>query len=251
MKKSFGVSLVVVGMVLMLTGGAAQANILINENFTHPDGNLVGQVPTPGPGAAWAVHSGTTGPVQVSNGTALIVQGNAEDVNCDTGTAMAAGDRWYAGYDLSVTGGTTNVYFGMFLTGTSYFTSRIWVTAPASDGDFRLCLSNDNSMTDADGEVFTGDLDFGTTYRVVSYYDYDAQAGKLWIDPVDESSPGFLATDPGYSNASFGYAFRQSSGNSTQTIDNLIVATTFDEAVPEPATIAMLLIGGLALRRRR
>ena len=247
---------IAVACVLSLATSMAQADILINESFAHPDGNLVGQVPTPGPGAAWAAHSGAGSmPVQVSSGAIILNHGSGsrEDVNSDTGLMMGAGDRWYAGFDVTVTGGTTNVYFGMFLDGTSNFLSRIWVTAPAGGGNYRLGFSNDNSITDADGEVFSGDLSFGTTYRLVSYYDYTAMQGKLWIDPVDESSPGFLATDPGYSDPVTAYAFRQSSGDSSQTIDNLCVATTFDEAltcIPEPASLMLLGLGALLLRRR-
>src|SRR3990172_775580 len=31
-------------------------------------------------------------------------------------------------------------------------------------------------------------LTFGTSYRVVSSYEYDTGVGELWINPVDESS---------------------------------------------------------------
>ncbi|MFH0980126.1 MAG: PEP-CTERM sorting domain-containing protein [Planctomycetota bacterium] len=234
-----------------LLGATANATIWVQESFTHPDGNLVGQ--TPEIGGTWATHSGTIGPVQVGGGAITLVQSAAatQDVNTGTGTAMAAGDRWYAGFDLSVTGGTTNVYFAMFMEGSSLFDGRIWLTAPASGGNYRLALSNDNSITDADGEVFTGDLSFGTEYRVVHYYDYTAMAAKLWIDPVNESSPGFLAADPGYSDEVAAYAFRQAGGNSQQQIDNLVVATTFNEAVPEPGSLVLLALGGLAILRRR
>jgi len=232
-----------------LLAGTANATILVQESFTHPDGNLVGQ--TPEVGTTWATHSGTTGPVLVSGGKITLVQSNAEDVNSGTGSTMGAGSRWYAGFDLSIPSGTTNAYFAMFMKGTSNFDGRIWVTAPASGGDYRLAISNDNSITDADGEVFTGDLTFGTKYRVVHYYDYTAMAAKLWIDPINESSPGFLAADPGYSDAVTAYAFRQGGGNSSQTIDNLVVATTFGEALPEPASLVLIALGGLAALRRR
>ncbi len=242
----------------------AWATILVNESFTHPDGNLVGQVPTPGPGVAWAqTGTGANGPVQVVGGKAVVVQNASslysQDVNVGTGTAMAAGDRWYASFDVSVTqvGATiSNVYFAHFIEGTSNFVSRLWVTAPTTSG-FRFALSNDSSITDVDGEVFSDDLALDTTYRLVVSYDYTGQNGSLWINPANESSPSLAATDPGFSNPVFGYALRQgspsSSHNTTQTVDNLCVATTFMEAltcVPEPSTAGFLLLGGLLLRRR-
>jgi hypothetical protein len=244
-----------VACVLVLATSAAQADILVNENFTHPDGNLVGQVPTPGPGLAWAAHSSAgLNPVQVSSGHIIINQASSsEDVNVDTGMVMGTGDLWYAAFDFSNTGGSSSAYFAHFLENASNFVSRIWVTAPAAGGDFRLAFSNDNSITDGDGEVFSADLTYGTTYRVVSSYDFTAQQGTLWIDPINESSPSMTATDPGYSDACFGYAFRQGGGGTQQIVDNLVVATTFDEAltgVPEPASFVLLGIGALLLRRR-
>jgi hypothetical protein len=238
---------------LGLAVSMAQASILINETFDHPDGNLVGQTPIPGPGAAWTAFSGAgSTPVQVSSGRITLNQGagTREDVASGTGSVMGSGDRWYAGFDVAVTGANTNVYFGMFLQGTSNFLSRIWVTTPTSGGDYRLGFSNDNSITDNDGEVFSADLTYGTTYRLVSYYDYTAMQGKLWINPVNESSPGLLATDPGFSNPVTAYAFRQATGsNSVQTVDNLIVATTFAEVVPEPSSLVLLAVAAMIRRR--
>jgi hypothetical protein len=165
---------------------------------------------------------------------------------------------FYAGFDVTVDASAApgSVMFAHFLQGTTNFTSRLWVTAPTASG-YRLALSNDSSITDADGEVFSSDLTLGTSYRVVVSYDFSAGAGTLWINPVDQSSPSLSATDPGFNNAVAAYAFRQgtlSSGGSTQTIDNLYVATTFTEAltgIPEPATAGFLLLGSLFLARRR
>ncbi len=240
---------------LLLITGPATAAVLVNETFNHPDGNLVGLTPTPGPGGTWAAHSGAgTGPIQVSGGAAVVRQatGASEDVNTALGTPLGAGGKLYAGFDLTVeaTGAPTNVYFAMFMEGTSLFDGRIWITAPTANG-YRLAISNDNSITDNDGEVFTNDLAFGTRYRIIHSYDYDGKSATLWVNPVNESSPSVTATDPGFSDEVSAYAFRQAGGNSTQTIDNLIVATSFSEAVPEPATLALLGLGCLVIRRRR
>ena len=240
---------------LLLIAGPATAVTLVNETFSHPDGNLVGLTPTPGPGGTWAAHSGAgTGSVQASGGAAVVRQasGANEDVNTAFGTALDAGGRLYAGFDLVVeaTGVPTNVYFAMFMKGTSLFDGRIWITAPTTQG-YRLAISNDNSITENDGEAFTGDLAFGTKYRIVHSYDYDSKSATLWVNPVNEFSPSVTATDPGFSDEVSAYAFRQAGGNSTQTIDNLIVATSFSEAVPEPSTLALLGLSCLWIRPRR
>lgn len=232
----------VAGALIASTGSAA---MLVNEPFSYPDGALVGNTPLPGPGGTWGTHSGTAGQVQVSGGQITLIQGNSEDVNIPLGQTMGPGDRLYAAFNLTLTASAnpTNVYFAMFMEGTSFFTGRIWVTAPTGTG-YRLAISNDNSITDNDGEVFTGDLAFSTTYRVVHSYDYDSGVGRLWINPIDETSSSVAASDPGFSDAIGAYAFRQAAGNSTQVIDNLCVATTFNEALNCEPSQALSANGG-------
>lgn len=251
-------SIVAVVALCALAASPVLGAVLVNETFTHPDGNLVGQVPTPGPGAAWAAHSGAGSvPVQVTGGKITLAQGSGtrEDVNVDAGTAIGAGGKWYAAFDLSipsVADAITNVYFAHFLQGTSNFTSRVWITAPegAIGSGYRLALSNGSNMT-AVGVAKTGDLAFDTTYRVVTSYDFDTKTGSMWINPTTEASTSFAATDAGFANAVTAYAFRQGSGNSSQVIDNLLVGTTFGEVVPEPTTLVLLAAAGSMLWRRR
>ena len=235
---------------------SANGTMLVSETFTYPDGNLVPNDPPIG--GAWNAHSGAAvTPIQVSSGTIGLVQGGGtredDNVPFETG-AIGAGDVVYSGFDLTVPdpgAAIVDTYFGMFLQGTSNFTSRVWVTAPTTSG-YRLALSNDNSITDADGEARSTDLAFGTTYRVITKYDFDNQNGMLWIDPVNESSASISATDPGFSDAVSAYAFRQATGNTVQTLDNLYVSTTFQGAltgaeVPEPASVGLVMVAGLAL----
>ena len=262
MKKQ--VVLVAVAMaVLSVSTVATRASILVNDNFNRANGNLVGTNPTPGPGGTWGTHSGTVGPVQISSNAIQILQvpgaTATEDVNIPAGGPMIAGDRWYSGFDVTVnqTGASIlNAYFAHFLQGTTNFTSRLWVSAPTSSG-FRLALSNDNSNTDNDGEVYTTDLVLGQTYRVVISYDFTGMNGSLWINQALESGSSITATDPGFSNGVTAFAFRQAATaavSSTQTVDNLCVATTYGEAytcLPEPATLSLLAFGAVAMLRRR
>ncbi len=258
MKKSVGILAMAVASICATTV-ATQASILVNDNFNRANGNLVGTNPTPGPGGTWAAHSGAGAlPVQISSGQIGLAQGSGsrEDVNAPAGATMGAGDRWYAAFNLVIAdpaASITDTYFAMFLQGTSNFNGRVWVTAPTSAG-YRLALSNDSSITDSDGEAFTGDLVFGQSYRVVVSYDFTGQNASLWLDQALESGSSIAATDPGFSNAVSAFAFRQAAGNTTQTIDDLCVATTYGEAytcVPEPATLGLLAMGALALIRRR
>jgi hypothetical protein len=241
-----------------LTGTAANGAILVNESFTYANGNIVGQ--DPAVGTVWAAHSGAAAtPVQVTGGAIVLAQGagSREDVNIgfEGGEIASAGETFYAAYDLTVPdpgAAIVDVNFAEFLAGTTTFDARVWVTAPTTAG-YRLAVSNDSSITDADGEVRTADLAFGTTYRVVTSYNFDTKQSSIWINPT-LSTPALTATDPGFSDPVTAYAFRQAAGNTGQTIDNLIVSTSPEDvgvSVPEPTGLALIGLGSLYVLRRR
>ncbi|WP_148072995.1 hypothetical protein [Bythopirellula goksoeyrii] len=232
---------------------SAFATILVNENFSHTDGDLVGKTPTPGPGAAWDGHSAAgTNPIQVAGGTAVINQQGGEDANSsyaiqsDTSTT-------YARFDFSLPASTNSdianldangLYFAHFRGGTgTSFRARVGVLAPDSGGDFKLVLSEDSTI--GDGAIWATELAFDTTYRVVTEYNASTQQSRLWLDPADMSSTNITATNSLGASDNFGYALRQSDDyNGQQIVDNLVVATSFDEAltgVPEPGSVVLML----------
>ena len=258
----FGWALRRVVLVLGTLPSMADATILVQEDFTHPDGKVVSQNPNPGPGAAWFAHSGANNKaIQIVDGAVTLEQssGSGEDVSSDWGSAVGSGDTIYAGFDLTATGSLSanSTYFVHFKSSGNSFNSRVWVTAAQASGDFTIALSGDSSITDSDGEAFwESDLTYGTKYRVVHSYDFDSGEKSLWIDPLNQMSARITATDSMVSNAMVQYAFRQSTGNTFQEIDNLTVATTFTEArtgVPEPASLMLWMLGwiccGVCTRR--
>lgn len=225
----------------------AQATTLLDETFPYSDGVL-----TTASGGLWGAHSGAGAvPVTVTSGTISLAQGagSREDVNRSTGSTMGAGDTWYAGFDVTVSGGNTTVYFAHFLAGTSLFGSRLFVTnTPTGLGDYTLGIGSGASPN----AVWSTGLSYDATYRVVVSYEYDTGDGYLWVNPSQQSDPSVFSTNF-VANAFTAYAFRQAGGNSVQVIDNLKVATTFMEVIPEPSTFALVGLGGLALlglRRR-
>ncbi len=233
-------------MVLALASGAAQATVLVNETFTYPNGNLVGQ-------GGWAAHSGAgANSVQVTGGQAILNQGagSREDVN-KAFTAIGAGTTVFAAFDMTNTGGSANVAFAHFLTGTSTFRSRVFITPATLGGDYTVGFSDNSTSTTA--ATWASDLTFGATYRVVISYDFTTGASMLWVNPVNIGSTN-LSIAGTASTAISAFAMRQatpSSGTSTQTVDNLIVGTTFDEVIPTPGSLALLGVAGVIASRRR
>ncbi len=228
-------------MVVMLASPGF-ALVLMSDNFdSYTSGNLVGQ-------GGWAAHSGAGNvPVQVVNGTVKLItqSASAEDVNKSVGATMGAGDVWYAGLDVIV--GSSSLgkdYFAHFLQGTSNFAARVGVDI-GSGGKFAFGLLGVPAYSEA-LTAFVYDVE--QTYRVVTSYNFTTGLCTMWVNGTEVLTQNWYT-----GNANTAYAFRQgSSGSLRLTVDNLVVATSYAEAaVPEPATMALLGLGGLLAVVRR
>lgn len=245
-------SLALVSALLLLGAQSATASLLVNETFSYADGNLV-------PNGGWNAHSGAGSvPVQVLGGKAIVAQGagSREDVNRPLGTTAGAGTTLYSAFDLSMTGAAptiTQSMFAHFFVSSSIFNSRVWAV-PAPDGrDYGIGFGSNSSSTFGAAPVWASGFNYGQTIRVIHSYDFDSGEAKLWINPVDASSTSL--TWAGFaSDGVNAYALRQTSGDTSQNLDNLCVATSFSEAltcIPEPGTLSLLGLGVVALLRRR
>ena len=132
-----------------------QASVLYSDPLTAPPlnaGNLVGQ-------DGWTAHDGTANQIQVGGLGATLVQGSGsrEDANVAF-TPISAGQTYYFGFDVVVTGGNSNAYFAHFKDVTNDFTVRTFVAPSTNGGDFSFGLSPDGSSptnTWATGLTFT------------------------------------------------------------------------------------------------
>jgi hypothetical protein len=161
----------------------------------------------------------------------------------------------------------SNVYFAHFSdTGTSVFTARVGVTDP-SVTDFQFGLF---SSSTALGATYPTTYLYNTWHRVVSTYEFSTGLQEMWVDPDPTKGPydqaggqvPYVSFTGSASSAIKAYAFRQATvspttGESQQTIDNLAVGNSSADwpdvasPCPEPATLALFVMGGLALLRRR
>ena len=199
------------GCLAVLTASTAQATLLISEDFSHDDGVLLGQTPTPGPGGNWAAHSNSgSQPILVSSGMAVLTQaagsGGREDLNSSFAPRSATATT-YAAFDLNLPSNTNltgdpaglndstgapldsaGLYFAHFMYGsTSSFRARTGIVQPSGGGDFGLAI-NGNGQNLGSGATWPSDLSFDTTYRIVISYNAGNGDAKLWVDPTDESS---------------------------------------------------------------
>lgn len=207
-----------------LAAQTASAAIIVSETFSYPDGSLV-------PNGGWATTSGTAGDLLVASGEAVVQHGvPSEDA---TLVFAAPGGAVYFGIDFHVDSlgvpwsGTDDEYFAHFVAGS--FKARLDVTAPTGGGDFTVGISTNASTADA---IWATDLTYDTTYRAVVRYDQDTDQAQLWIDATLESDTsilGLAGTGPTVLTA-FNLRQSDSSQNETVRVDNLCIATTFNEA---------------------
>ena len=233
MKKLAGV------LAVLSIAGAAGATVLVDEDFTYANGTLTNVA-----AGTWAAHSGTTG-ADVS-GNALSLNGsNSMDVNTSLGGTYSSGTVYYK-FELTMSAqpSATGTYLAHLKDSASNFRDRVY--ARSSGAGYVLGIG---AWTEA-ATFWATVMDLSTPYTVVVRSNLDTDTATLWIDPLTESSTSISSTAATSSTATQ-FAFRQASGIGTMTIDDLAVATTFNEVVPEPASAGLLLAAGLGFAFRR
>jgi len=240
----------IIGSVVCLS---SSASILFSDAFNYQDGSL-----TTVSGGIWINHSGTAGQVDVAAGQVNLTGAESEDVHANLlGGPYSAGVLYYSMLvNFSALPQGAGTYFTHLMNDSTTFRARVVTTTNgASPGSFRLAISNgSNPPTYA---LHPLDLSLGTDYLIVVRYDMDQPwvRSRLWINPAGESDTSVEATDDVTGAPIYAIALRQSrtSGPTDMgvlTVDNVRVATTFVEVVPEPTWLLPVGLAGLALAGR-
>ena len=228
--------------ITLLAGFAVstQAESLLSDDFSYPNGPIVGAT-----GSPWVNNSGATAMLVTnnpSNGQLEVSDSRAEDIAApyangtymSNGTVTAVYSKFTVKFLSPPAGAGT--YFAHF-TGENMSsdyrariiasTTNVTTLANAAPGNFFLGIGN-NSGAIAATIPFPLELTTNVTYTVVTKYVLATGLSTFWIDPTDETSTSVTATlNVSLMNPTY-YGFRQASSEGTMRIDALRVATSFN-----------------------
>jgi hypothetical protein len=244
---------------------AAQATPLFSTGFdspTYSNGVLNPGTDTTTPGQdGWLSSSGTTNLIPVSNAAVngvVSLTTSGQDVRrpFDAGATVTSGSVAFDA-DVTVSAAQATGDYALHLTdgGTSNFYARTFFKS--SGTGYVMGLTTSSLVAPITVNYGTTVLDFGTTYHILSRYDFVPglanDTGALFINSttVDGSgdTPYVAATTTGTDATTIAaVALRQGSGTAaaTLTVDNFRAFT-----VPEPGSIALLGVAAIGMLRRR
>ena len=211
---------------------ATRASILLSEEFAYPDGAI-----TTHSGGRWNNHSGTAGQADVTAGKLDLTEKESEDINSAIGGAPhdpASGIVLYARFKATFTTlpSGAGTYFAHLKDAASGFRARVFASVTgAAKGSLRLGIA----ATTAAASYLPTDLAQGSTHTIVVRHDVKAGTSTLWVDPTSASDLDVVTTDATSGIPVLAFGFRQSlssgAGMGVVAVDDLVVATTFEEAL--------------------
>lgn len=230
---------------------SSSASMLFSDAFNYQDGPL-----TTVSGGIWMNHSGTAEQVDIAAGRVNLTGAESEDVHGNLlGGPYSSGVLYYSMLvNFSALPQGAGTYFTHLMNdGTTFRARVVTTTVAAGAGSFRLAISNGSNPPTY--VQYPLDLSLGTDYLIVVRYDINSVLSRLWINPATESDDSVEAADAVTGAPIYAIALRQSrtSGPTdmgTLTVDNVKVATTFVEVIPEPTCLLPVGLAGLALAGR-
>ncbi len=211
-----------------------RGEVLFQDSFSYPDGAITTAADSP-----WQHSSGGDNQIQVTGGALQLSEEDTEDLLLALpGNPFPAETEQtlFAAFNLTVhrlPKGQGNYWFHFRGTSSSSFRGRVFVLGDEDTGPnaYRLSITNGASAID-DGTRTDSPLILNQTYRIFVAYHLASATTQLWWQGAGTLSDPIMSTDSTTHRDLIGIAFRQSlsSGNGIGilSVDNLIVATTFE-----------------------
>ncbi|MBO3116969.1 T9SS type A sorting domain-containing protein [Winogradskyella sp. DF17] len=208
----------------------SSGQILAFDNFSYPDGPLVGN-------GAWAATYGSSNTIPVISGEVLIdMDGLSPSAGTNLSFSSVSGDIFYS-LDFTVTdvismvGGADRETFAYLFDATAMLAgwrARIDVVSPTASGDYSIGISTGSNAADT---VWPNDLTVGVTYNAIVRYNQIEDIAELWINASSQSDPSILGTDGLTPLTMVAFGLRQSNSqiNETVLVDNVLVSSSFNE----------------------
>lgn len=233
--KKMHVAMITLGLV----AGMVKADILVEDDFSYT-GALTAN--------GWSAYSGADATITADGDDAAIGSG-AEDIRIAFADQLTG--PTYASFVLNIsTLPTTGSEYSFGFNDGTTMESRWGIASESSGTAFGLTAYGSGSTVLSTVSGFS----LNTDYLVTIYFD-GVSNHRLWVDAGvgDFASPDLTATAA--NNGIDSFFIRQAgaldAGAASWAMDDLVVATTFAEVVPEPATASLLLGGLLGLRMLR
>jgi hypothetical protein len=244
---------------LTLTAHFCEGAIVFSDNFNSDNnGNLVGDT-TPGYGT-WTQTSGSSSqPIQVVN-NAVALGATGQDAANTVAIAATMGTSIYMGATISVSAANSAGDFFLYLSpsvGSSTMDDRLY--AKSSGAGFVFGIAPNSSTTEVYGSTV---LSLNTVYQIVVEYNFVSglhnDTMNVYINPtsgVEGNNSTYVTSTSSATGSDLsaspngGINFRQGTSTDapTETIDNLIVATSFNDIVPVPEPGTWGAISGAGL----
>jgi len=219
-------------------------NVVFNDHFDYANGSV-----TINSLGLWRNYGGPAGQCVVTNGALRISLSFDEDVDAlligqpfETNSPAALYSRFTVTFSTLPT--ATGNYFAHFKDAGLGLAASIWASTAntIAPNTFRLGIGNATTSTAATAQ-FPVDLNTNVSYTVVTRLVLSNGVSTLWINPTSESDPSVTANDAVTNLLSItSYAFREDGSEGKMLVDDLAVATTFNDLVSSTPAAAFLQI---------